>query len=77
MRATILLSILGTTAAAARGLKNNSNEQTRIYKQPQQHQNERALSGDMDFDDDFWTTFGGDMDTVWDDYSIDPKKCMI
>lgn len=77
MRATILLSILGTTAAAARGLKNNNNEQTRIYKQPQQHQNERALSGDMDFDDDFWTTFGGDMDTVWDDYSIDPKKCMI
>jgi len=47
----------------------------RIFK----GQNERALSGseDMSFDDDFWAYDSGSMDVTWDDYSMEPKTCMI
>ena len=77
MRSTTLLPLLVGTAAASSTRKHGSGEtgNKRVYKE----QNERALSssGDIDFDDDFWAYDQGLMDVVWDDYLIDPKKCMI
>ena len=85
MRGAIILSILGTAAATARAggggvVVGNSEEQRRLkFISKEQHQNERELSGsgDMSFDDDYWAWDEGSMDVYWDDYSIDPKKCMI
>ena len=75
MRATTILPLLvGRTAASFSG--NGAGEGKRVvYKE----QFERALSGsgDISYDDDFWAYDQGSMDVVWDDYSIDPKKCMI
>mmetsp|Transcript_3107 Transcript_3107/g.6437 ORF Transcript_3107/g.6437 Transcript_3107/m.6437 type:complete len:375 (-) Transcript_3107:337-1461(-) len=72
MRATNLLSLFGGVAAAASLTRGDDN---RIFKE----QSERALSGsgDMSFDDDFWAYDEGSMDVVWDDYSVEPKTCMI
>ena len=89
MRGAIILSILGTAAATASAAggggvvvgSNSEEEQQRRLKfiSKEQHQNERELSGsgDMSFDDDYWAWDEGSMDVYWDDYSIDPKKCMI
>lgn len=75
MRATTILPLLvGRTAASFS--RNSAGEGKRVvYKE----QFERALSGsgDISYDDDFWGYDQGSMDVMWDDYSIDPKKCMI
>ena len=75
MRSATLLPLLVGSAAASSG-RNHGGESQRVYKR---EQFERALSGsgDIDFDDDFWAYDQGSMDVVWDDYSIEPKKCMI
>ena len=80
MRGAIILSILGTAAAGGVIVGNSEEEQRRLkFISKEQHQNERELSGsgDMSFDDDYWAWDEGSMDVYWDDYSIDPKKCMI
>jgi hypothetical protein len=68
---TILTFAAGVGSAAA------TKKQTR--KLVEKRQFERALSGsgDIEFDDDFWGYDQGSMDVVWDEYSINPKKCMI
>mmetsp|Transcript_31311 Transcript_31311/g.53467 ORF Transcript_31311/g.53467 Transcript_31311/m.53467 type:complete len:380 (+) Transcript_31311:60-1199(+) len=73
MRATTILSILGSGTAAAASSSTRGGE--KVYKK----QFERALSGsgDISFDDDFWGYDTQSMDVVWDDYSIIPEKCMI
>ena len=78
MRGAIILSILAGTAASGVG-SSSTEEQRRLFISKEQHQNERELSGsgDMSFDDDYWAWDDGSMDVYWDDYSIDPKKCMI
>ena len=78
MKGAIILSILAGTASATAGVVDNT-EQRRLFISKEQHQNERELSGsgDMSFDDDYWAWDDGSMDVYWDDYSIDPKKCMI
>jgi len=73
MRAATFLSLLGSsTAAAASSVRG---EDKIIFKE----QFERALSssGDISFDDDFWAYDEGSMDVTWDDYSIEPKKCIV
>ena len=78
MRGAIILSILAGTASAKAGVVVDNTER-RLFISKEQHQNERELSGsgDMSFDDDYWAWDDGSMDVYWDDYSIDPKKCMI
>ena len=77
MKGAIILSILAGTASATAGVVDNT--ERRLFISKEQHQNERELSGsgDMSFDDDYWAWDDGSMDVYWDDYSIDPKKCMI
>ena len=77
MKGAIILSILAGTASATAGVADNT--ERRLFISKEQHQNERELSGsgDMSFDDDYWAWDDGSMDVYWDDYSIDPKKCMI
>lgn len=70
MRATTILSLLGTAAAAA------SNHKKVAYKR-EQFERELSGSGDISYDDDFWAYDEASMDVVWDDYSLMPKKCMI
>lgn len=67
MRATSLLALLGcrTVAAGPPG---------RIFKK--QVERELSGSGDITFDDDFWAYDDGSTDVTWDDYSIEPKRCM-
>ena len=82
MKGAIILSILAGTASATAGVavsSSSTTEQRRLFISKEQHQNERELSGsgDMSFDDDYWAWDDGSMDVYWDDYSIDPKKCMI
>lgn len=48
-----------------------------MYKVREQFERELSGSGDYSFDDDFWAYDQGSMDTLWDDYSMMPKKCMI
>ena len=78
MKGAIILSILAGTASATAGVVGKT-EQRRLFISKEQHQNEPELSGsgDMSFDDDYWAWDDGSMDVYWDDYSIDPKKCMI
>ena len=79
MKGAIILSILAGTASATAGVVGKTEQQRRLFISKEQHQNERELSGsgDMSFDDDYWAWDDGSMDVYWDDYSIDPKKCMI
>lgn len=76
MRAAIVFATVGTAAAAS---GNKKMLKTRKFKD--QDQMERALSGSGDaisFDDDFWNyDTGDDYSTMWDDYSINPLKCMV
>lgn len=56
-------------------MRGNNNKKKFVEKR----QFERALSGsgDINFDDDFWAYDQGSMDVVWDDYALEPHKCMI
>ena len=73
MRITTLLSTIGSTAAAVSGHKHIGSD--RVFKE--QHQNERALSGSWDYDDDtFWTWDDGTSDVDFTNLAIEPKKCM-
>mmetsp|Transcript_8605 Transcript_8605/g.15593 ORF Transcript_8605/g.15593 Transcript_8605/m.15593 type:complete len:83 (-) Transcript_8605:45-293(-) len=71
----INISIAGAAASATGVSPPFGGNIKRIFK----GQNERALSssGDMSFDDDFWAYDSGSMDVTWDDYSMEPKQCMI
>ena len=75
MRAAVLSILCGSATAAVFSTVGGENKRTRYNEQI-----ERALSGsgDTSFDDDFWN-FAQDrsMDVVWDNYSINPKSCMI
>jgi len=73
MRITTLLSTIGSTAAAVSGHKRIGSD--RVFKE--QHQNERALSGSWDYDDDtFWTWDDGTSEVDFTNLAIEPKKCM-
>lgn len=78
MRATgilSVLSVLGGGAVAAASSIHGEGKHERALRD----QFERALSdsGDISFDDDFWGYDQGSMDVYWDDYSMEPKRCMI
>lgn len=82
MRATIILSIIGgasssVVASASSGHVRSETKTKRVYKKREQFERALSGSGDIDFDDDFWAYDEGSMDVVWDDYSIEPKSCMI
>ena len=82
MRATIILSIIGgasssVVASASSGHVRAETKTKRVYKKREQFERALSGSGDIDFDDDFWAYDEGSMDVVWDDYSIEPKSCMI
>lgn len=72
--AAIIVPLLGGAAAASSSARRG--ERRMVFNG---RQYERALSGsgDMNFDDDFWAYDTGSMDVVWNDYSIEPKRCMI
>ena len=74
--ATIVSLVGGCTAVAASSIRRKND---RVFK-PREFQYERALSGsnEISFDDDFWgyDSYGAS-DTMWDDYAIEPKSCMI
>ena len=79
MKGATLLSI-GCCAATAAAASNVRGQHQKVHKKVVfKEQAERALSGsgDISFDDDMWAWDQGDMETVWDDYSMEPKKCMI
>ena len=69
--ATILTLAAGVGSAAA------AKKQTRKFVEKRQFERALSGSGDIEFDDDFWGYDQGSMDVVWDDYSIEAKKCMI
>lgn len=75
MRATTFLSVVGGGAVAAASSIHGKGKDKRVFKD----QFERALSdsGDMSFDDDFWGYDQGSTDVYWDDYSMEPKACMV
>ncbi len=75
MRATTILSLVGSTAAAASSSSSIRGEKKFMMRE--QFERELSGSGDLNFDDDFWAYDQGEMETVWDDYSMEPKKCMI
>jgi len=77
MRSKTLLSVIGCSSAAV--MVSGERSSDRVYKHPQP---ERELSGSedgemMSFDDDFWAYDQGSMETMWDDYSIQPEICMV
>jgi hypothetical protein len=75
MRAAVLSILCGSATAAAFSAGRAENKMMRYNEQI-----ERALSGsgDASFDDDFWN-YAQDrsMDVEWNNYSINPKSCMI
>lgn len=76
--ATVVTLLAGASSAAASSkttMRGNNNKKKFVEKR----QFERALSGsgDINFDDDFWAYDQGSMDVVWDDYALEPHKCMI
>ena len=78
MKTPILLSSLlgaATTATASASRFRLDNLRDVEMKQ----QSHRALSGSEDtYDDDFWAyNVDGTYDTVWSDYNLVPKKCMV
>ncbi|KAL7539422.1 hypothetical protein ACHAXR_009282 [Thalassiosira sp. AJA248-18] len=81
MRASTILTLLGGAVVSSSAASSNTRgkKTERVKQQRRNHQIERALSGsgDIEFDDDFWAYDVGDMDTVWDDYAIEPKQCLI
>lgn len=75
------LSSLASSSSSSSSSSSGSNSVRRVVaERTTDRQYERALSGsgDIEFDDDFWA-YDADqsLDVVWDDYSIEPKKCMI
>ncbi|KAL7547917.1 hypothetical protein ACHAWF_011189 [Thalassiosira exigua] len=82
MRATTVLSLSlvggGAAAVAAASPAPRRTKDKETFRE--EHQSERALSGsgdDISYDDDFWAYDVGSMDTVWDDYAMEPLTCMI
>lgn len=80
MRATTLITMASGAAAASSSASSSSLVDGSVRRLRDASQFERALSGsgDIEFDDDFWAWDADQsMDTVWDDYSMEPKMCMI
>jgi len=72
MKAATILTFAASVGSAAATKK-----QTRKFVEKRQFERALSGSGDIEFDDEFWGYDQGSMDVVWDDYSIEPKKCMI